>query len=291
MKIISGSSHKTLATFLSREMNIELLETSINKFGDGELNLQIHGKISKEVIIVQSTSSPVNDHLMELLLLSDAAKRAGASRIIAVIPYFGYSRQDRCTSKNSPISASLVIKMIESAGINEVITLDLHSDQLEGFFNIPVANLSTESIFFPLLKQKKIVVVSPDIGGVQRARIYSSLLGCELAIISKKRDLDNICSVTGIMGDVKGKDCVIVDDIIDGASTVCLATDMLYKEGANNVEAIITHGVLSGDARAKITQSGLNKLYITDSIDIKEEHSKITILPIYKLLAVYLKSQ
>ena len=290
MKIIAGSSNPQLALKLGSALRLELLDTNLSKFNDGELKIQVHGLIGKEVLLVQSTSSPVNDHLIELLLLADTAKRAGAEKIIAVIPYFGYSRQDRSDYKNGPISASVVIKMIEAAGITEVITLDLHSSQLEGVFNIPIKNLSTSSIFFPIIQdQANNIIVSPDIGGISRAKNYSSLLGTDLAIINKSRDLNSICSMSEIIGDVKDKCCIIVDDIIDGADTVCLATDLLLANGAKSVEAIVTHGVLSGGALAKIQKSALKHLYITDSINNPALPAKISVLPIYELLAAVIE--
>lgn len=287
MKIIAGSSNPLLALRLGTELGLEFLETKISKFNDSELKIQVHGLIGKEVLLVQSTSSPVNDHLIELILLADTARRAGAERIIAVVPYFGYSRQDHSDYKNSPISASVVIKMIEAAGITEIITLDLHSSQLEGVFNIPIKNLSTSSIFFPIIQgQENNIVVSPDIGGISRARNYGSLLGANIAIINKSRDSNNACSMSEIIGDVKGKHCIIIDDIIDGANTVCLATELLLKNGANSVEAIVTHGVLSGDAVAKVQKSALKHLYISDSINNPALSDKISVLPIHELLAV-----
>ncbi len=290
MKIIAGSSNPQLALKLGAALRLELLDTNLSKFNDGELKIQVHGLIGKEVLLVQSTSAPVNDHLIELLLLADTAKRAGAERIIAVIPYFGYSRQDRSDYKNGPISASVVIKMIEAAGITEVITLDLHSSQLEGLFNIPIKNLSTSSIFFPIIQdQANNIVVSPDIGGISRARNYSSLLGTDLAIINKSRDLNSVCSMSEIIGDVKDKRCIIVDDIIDGADTVCLATELLLANGANSVTAIITHGVLSGDALAKIQKSVLKHLYMSDSINNFTLPDKISVLPAHELLAAAIK--
>ena len=290
MKIIAGSSNPQLALKLGSALRLELLDTNLSKFNDGELKIQVHGLIGKEVLLVQSTSSPVNDHLIELLLLADTAKRAGAEKIIAVIPYFGYSRQDRSDYKNCPISASVVIKMIEAAGITEVITLDLHSSQLEGVFNIPIKNLSTSSIFFPIIQdQANNIIVSPDIGGISRAKNYSSLLGTDLAIINKSRDLNGVCSMSEIIGDVKGKRCIIVDDIIDGADTVCLATELLLTNGAKSVTAIITHGVLSGDALAKIQKSVLKHLYISDSINNSILPDKISVLPAHELLAAAIK--
>lgn len=286
MKIITGSSNPHLALRLGKELRLEFLDAKLSKFDDGELKIQVHGFIGREVLLVQSTSAPVNDHLIELLLLADTARRAGAERIIAIIPYFGYSRQDRCDYKNGPISASLVIKMIEAAGVTEVITLDLHSSQLEGVFNIPIKNLSTQSIFFPVIQgQVNNIVVSPDIGGIKRARNYGSLMGTDLAIINKSRDLDNMCSMSEVIGNVKDKHCIIVDDIIDGANTICLATEILLENGANSVEAIVTHGVLSGDAKDKIQKSAIKRLYISDSIHNPILPDKVSVLPIHELLA------
>jgi len=285
MKIISGSSNPNLAKRISKAIGLELHNTKIDNFDDGEIRVQVFDNISKEVIIVQSTSTPVNNHLMELLLLADTAKRAGAYNIVAIMPYFGYSRQDRCTYKHGPISASLVIKMLEASGIAEIITLDLHSNQLEGMFDIPVKNLSTESIFFPLLKNKKnIIIVSPDIGGISRARNYSSLLGSDLAIINKSRDTNNIPSMSEIIGNVQGKNCIIIDDIVDGASTLCMATELLLANGAAAVEAVVTHAVLSGDAISKIEQSSIRNIYISDSIHHQYLPKKFKVLTVHELI-------
>lgn len=292
MKIISGLSNPDLAARIADELSIELLSTKIDNFHDGELRVQVDGQIGKDIIIVQSTNTPVNDHLMELLLLADAAKRAGAKNITAVIPYFGYSRQDRCTYKNGPISSSLVIKMIETAGVNHVITLDLHSTQLEGMFNIPITNLSTESIFFSAGESKQnTIIVSPDIGGIPRARNYCSLFGMDLAIVNKTRDINNSCLMSEIIGDIDNKNCIIVDDIVDGANTLCKATELLMEKGAKSVEAIITHAVLSGDAIKKIEKSEVSKVYVTDSIYHKKLPNKFTTFPIHELVGVVIKNQ
>lgn len=287
MKIISGSSNRKLAEKIAKNLGLKLLDTKISRFGDSELKVQVNDNIGDEVAIIQSTNAPVNDHLMELLLLADTVKRSGSRRIVAIVPYFGYSRQDRCTYKYGPISASLVIRMLEASGITEVITFDLHSQQLEGMFNIPVTNLSTESIFFPVLEHmKNIIIVSPDIGGISRARNYSSLMGADLAIINKSRDQNNQCAMSEIIGKVQGKNCIIVDDIVDGASTICLATDLLLAGGALTVEAVVTHGVLSGSAMEKIDNSKLSHLYISDTIDNKSKlkSPKITVLPVHELI-------
>ncbi|PCJ22161.1 MAG: phosphoribosylpyrophosphate synthetase [Rickettsiales bacterium] len=289
MKIISGMSNPQLAARIAKEIGAELLDTKTDNFSDGELRVQVHGDMGNDVIIVQSTSTPVNNHLMELLLLADTTKRAGAQNITAIVPYFGYSRQDRCTYKHGPISASLVIKMIESAGVTKLITLDLHSSQLEGMFNIPIINLATESIFFSAIENREnSIVVSPDIGGIARARNYSSLFGVDLAIINKSRNPDNSCSMNGIIGDVSGKNCIIIDDIIDGASTLCLATELLLAAGALSVEAIITHAVLSGDAVSKVENSGIKQIYISDSICHNRLPPKFVTMPIHQLIGVVL---
>ncbi|NDA90894.1 MAG: ribose-phosphate diphosphokinase, partial [Alphaproteobacteria bacterium] len=224
MQIISGSSNKLLAKKIAENTGYKLLNTEIRNFGDGELRVEVQDKIEEDVIIVQSTSSPVNDHLMELLLLIDTAKRAGARNIIGVIPYFGYSRQDRSTYQHGPISASLVVKLLEGAGITKIITLDLHSKQLEGVFNVPIFNFDPASIFFPFYKNsQEIVVVSPDIGGIARARNFCSLFGKDLAVINKYRDTNNECFMSKIIGNVKNKKCIIIDDIVDSGNTLCKA--------------------------------------------------------------------
>ncbi|RTK92982.1 MAG: ribose-phosphate diphosphokinase [Rickettsiales bacterium] len=285
MKIIPGSSNQKLAAQLAESMNLELLKTEVSKFSDGELKVQVHGDITSEIMIIQSTSQPVNDNLMELLLLADTAKRAGAKDIIALIPYFGYARQNMTFHKNSPISVSLVIKMIENAGITKVITLDLHSKQIEGMFNIPITNIDTTDLFLPVINDKQnAIIVSPDIGGIARARNYSNHLNVDLAILNKNRVQNNECIIDGLIGDVKDKDCFIVDDIIDSASTVCLAAELLHTHGARSVNALITHGVLSGNAVDKINQSNIENLYISDSIVLKNNCQKIKIIPIKELI-------
>ncbi len=285
MKIISGSTSCKLAAQLAKLMNVELLNTKVSNFSDGELKVQVHGSIGSDVIIVQSTSQPVNDSLMELLLLTDTAKRAGAKNIIAVIPYFGYARQNMSFEKNSPISVSLVIKMLECAGVTQVITLDLHSKQIEGIFNISVKNLEVTDLFLPIIKdQENKIIVTPDIGGISRARIYSKMLRVDLAIMNKTREYNDECVINGIIGDVKNKNCFIIDDIIDSASTICLAAELLHNNGAQSINALITHGVLSSNALQKVEKSHLTKLYITDSINLNQDTNKITILPIVNLI-------
>lgn len=267
MQIISGSSNKLLAKKISKNTGYRLLNTEIRNFSDGELRVEIQDRIEKDVAIVQSTSSPVNDHLMELLLLIDTAKRAGAENIIGIIPYFGYSRQDRPTYQYGPISASLVIKLLESAGITKIITLDLHSKQLEGVFNIPIFNFDPASIFFPFYEDSQdIVVVSPDIGGISRARNFCSLCGKNLVVINKTRDANNECFMIEIIGNVKNKKCIIIDDIVDSGNTLCKAAETLKINGALTIDAYVAHPVLSGNAKEKLMLSPIDKIFVSDSI-------------------------
>jgi ribose-phosphate pyrophosphokinase len=284
-QVISGSSNKKLSAEIANFIGSGLLETRIENFSDGELKIQILDKIGPEVIIVQSTSHPANDHLMELLLLADAAKRAGAQEITAVMPYFGYSRQDRHTYKHGPISAGLVAKILEASGVTKIITLDLHSPQLEGIFNIPIINLDSSSLLLPHFKDRdNMMIISPDIGGIARARNFCGPLKLDLAIINKSRDKNNQCSMSEVIGDVNGKGCLIVDDILDSGTTICMAADLLLQKGATKVEAYITHPVLSKGALDKIEQSCLNQIYVSDSIFHRSLPAKFTLLPICELI-------
>jgi ribose-phosphate pyrophosphokinase len=267
MQIISGLSNKPLAEHIARLLNCPLLASQTTSFQDGEMKVQVNDPIGSDVVIIQSTSYPANDHLMELLLLIDTAKRAGARHITAVIPYFGYSRQDRCTYKYGPLSASLVVRMLETAGVNKVITLDLHSAQLEGVFSVPITNISIEKIFIAhLIKSDNYVVISPDIGGITRARSVSALLDCDLAIINKSRDSTNSVSMSEIYGNIKGKKCLLVDDIIDSGNTLIKAAQLLHEHGAKSVEACVSHAVLSGNAKINLVNSIIDKIYVSDSV-------------------------
>jgi ribose-phosphate pyrophosphokinase len=286
MQIISGSSNQALAKKIAQNTGYKLLHTKINNFGDGELRIEIDDNIEEEVIIIQSTSHPANDHLIELLLLIDTAKRAGAKIITAIIPYFGYSRQDRCTYKHGPISASLVAKILEAAGVTKIITLDLHSKQLEGVFNVPIINLDPASIFFPIYKDTPdTIVVSPDIGGIARARNFSSLLGKDLAIINKSRDNNNECFMSQVIGHVKDKKCIIIDDIVDSGNTLCKAADLLKENGALQIEAYITHAVLSSDAKEKIMLSKIDKIFVSNSISHKTLPNKFVTICVEELIS------
>lgn len=284
MKIISGQSNPILAKRIAKEIGAEIIETKIENFNDGELRVQVMDPMGNDLIIVQSTCTPVNDHLMELLLLADTAKRAGVRNITAIVPYFGYSRQDRCTYKFGPLSASLVIKMIETSGITRLLTLDLHSSQLEGVFNIPIINLDPASIFFNEIENTEdTIVVSPDIGGIPRARNFSSLLGRDLAIINKSRTADNESVMSEVIGEIKNKRCVLVDDIVDSGGTICKASELLMKNGAKEVICFISHAVLSGSAAHKINQSPIKRVYVSDSIIHQQLPDKFKTVQIHEL--------
>ncbi|MGC0372063.1 MAG: hypothetical protein DGJ47_000768 [Rickettsiaceae bacterium] len=285
MQIISGSNSLKLATKLAKHINAKLLNYKVAKHPDSELKIQINDPISGNVIIVQSTHYPVNDSLMELALLADAVKRAGAQKIIAVIPYFGYSRQNSINNKNAPLAANFVIKMLELSGITQIITCDLHSKTLEAMFSIPVKNLPTLNAFIPYIKPiDNKIIISPDIGSIARCRSYADSLSVDMAIINKYRREDNQCVMDGIIGDVSGKNCIIIDDIVDSAGTLCQAATLLQNNGAKTVQAIVTHAVLSGNALQKINDSQIEKIYISDSI-ASVNHPKIQTISIAETLA------
>lgn len=288
MQIISGSSNKPLAELVAKTLNYPLLRSEVTCFQDGELKIQIHDKIGDEVIIIQSTSYPANDNVMELLFLADTAKRAGAKYITAIIPYFGYSRQDRCTYKYGPLSASLVIKMLEASGISKVITVDLHSAQLEGVFSIPIINISIDKIFHPIMNSANdYVVISPDIGGIPRARSLSNLLHCDLAIINKSRDGENNVTMSEVYGNVRGKKCILVDDIIDSGNTLIKAANLLSQNGAASVEAFASHAILSGDAKDIISSSLIDKVFISNSVYHSMLHNKFVVNDIAPVICKY----
>ena len=285
MIIISGSSNPKLSDNIAKTLGKICIHANINRFEDQELMVHIDGELyGQEVVIINSTSNPANDHLMELLLLVDTARRAGAKRIIAVIPYFGYSRQDRSHNPNEPISASLVATLLEAAGVGRVVTLDLHSKQIEGFFKIGVQSINITELFCPLFKGNRYSVISPDIGGVIRAQKFSDKLGCSLAVINKFRTVAGQCSMQEIMGEVKDKHCIIVDDIVDTARTICQAAELLIKHGALSVKACVTHAVFSKQAIDRIEKSIIDELYISNSIIHHNLPNKIKTIPIEELL-------
>ncbi len=287
MIIIGGSSHPGLTERVAERLGWELIKANTKKFADQELKVQIDKDLyEQDVVIVQSTSRPANDHLMELLLLADTAKRAGCRRITAVIPYFGYGRQDRPSYTYGPISASLVGRLIETSGVDRIIALDMHTKQSEGFFRIGVKNLEPTDLFIPELKSRdNYVVVSPDVGGLPRAKIYAAKLGTDLAIINKSRSSSGECTMSDIIGNIAGKSCIIVDDIIDTGDTLCKAAHLLINSGASSVSACITHAVFSDDCIEKIEQAELEAFYTTDTIDHPQLPSHIKVIATHKLIS------
>ena len=291
IKVFSGRSNPELAKRVVDNLGIELGNVKCRNFSDGELSVSLQDNVrGKDVFIIQSTSYPQNDNLMELLLIADAARRRSARRIVAVVSYLGYSRQDR-TFERSPISAKIVARMIESVGIDKLFTFDLHSEQIQGFYDISVDNLHVLPFFLEKIRKMKLrnpIIVAPDSGSVVRSKRCAEILGYDLAIINKSRPHPNACDVIGLLGDVEGKDCILLDDLADTFGTLSNAANTLVNNGANNVSAFVTHGVLSGYAVNKINNSHLNKLYITNSIkqpDHIASNDKIEILDISKILS------
>ncbi len=275
MKILAGNSNKPLAEAISACINLPLTKASVRRFSDMEVFVEIEENVrGEDVFVLQSTSYPANDNLMELLVTLDALKRGSARRITAVIPYFGYARQDRKSGPRTPISAKLVANLITEAGADRVLTMDLHAGQIQGFFDIPTDNLYAQPVLVKDIKEKMdghdLVVVSPDVGGVLRARGLAKRLDADLAIIDKRRERAGISEVMNIIGDVKGRRCILVDDIVDSAGTLCNAAEALKEKGAQSVHAYVTHGVLSGGAVARVSSSPMEKLVITDSIPATE---------------------
>ena len=272
MKVFAGNSNRLLAEAICNYLNVPLGRATVRRFADQEIFVEIQENVrGEDIFLVQSTSFPTNDHLMELLIMIDAFMRSSARRITAVIPYFGYARQDRRASGRTPISAKLVANMITRAGANRILTLDLHAGQIQGFFDIPTDNLFSVPVMSRDIKAKykqlaNVMVVSPDVGGVVRARALAKRIDAQLAIVDKRRERPGESEVMNIIGDVGGKDCILIDDIVDSGGTLCNAADALLANGATSVTAYITHGVLSGGAIARIAGSKLQELVITDSI-------------------------
>ena len=292
--VFAGNANTVLAKDIVRHLNIRLGRISVDEFSDGEIMVEIGENVrGKEVFIIQPTCAPTNNHVMELLVMIDALKRACASRITAVIPYYGYARQDRRPrSARVPITAKLVAKMIDTAGADHVLTVDLHADQIQGFFDIPVDNVYASPLLLSDIWKTKtdtLMIVSPDVGGVVRARAIAKRLGdAELAIIDKRRPKANVSQVMNIIGDVSGRDCVIVDDLVDTAGTLCLAAKALKDSGATSVKAYCTHPVLSGKAIDNISNSVLDELVVTDTIPLTEAAlgcDKIRQLSVAEMLA------
>ncbi len=293
MKILTGNSNKLLSGKISKYLKNKLVNSSIKKFTDGEIYIEINENIrGNSIFIIQSISSPANDNLMELLICIDALKRSSAKNITAVIPYFGYARQDRKVVPRTSISAKLVSNLITKAGADRVVTVDLHAGQIQGFFDIPVDNLFATPIFSRHIKRKiknkNLICVAPDVGGVERARALGRKLDIGLAIIDKRRPTPGKSQVMNVIGNVKGKTCIIVDDIIDSGGTIVNAADALKKRGANEVHVYVTHGVLSGEAVEKIKKSKIKNLVVTDTIDNSDKVKKarnIEVLTISNLLS------
>ena len=292
MKLVAGNSNRALAEAISRYLEVPLTNCSVRRFADMEIFVEILENVrGEDVFVIQSTSFPANDHLMELLIIIDAAKRASARRVTAVIPYFGYARQDRKPGPRTPISAKLVANLITRAGADRVLTLDLHAAQIQGFFDIPTDNLYAAPVIVRDIKEhyglNGVCVVSPDVGGVVRARAIAKRLDAPLAIVDKRRERPGESEVMNIIGDVNGKACILVDDIVDSGGTLCNAAEALLEKGAKSVTAYITHGVLSGGAISRITSSKLTELVITDSIQptrAVEAARNIRVVPISTLI-------
>lgn len=292
MKIIAGNSNLPLAQSIGEYLGAPLSASEVKRFADKEIFVEILENMrGEDVFIIQSTSFPANDHLMELLILIDALQRASARRITAVLPYFGYARQDRKPGPRTPISAKLVANLIQAAGAGRVLTLDLHAGQIQGFFDIPTDNLFAAPVFVAdierRLADKSLMVVSPDVGGVVRARALGKRIGADLAIVDKRRERAGESEVMNIIGDVAGRSCLLVDDIVDSAGTLCNAADALIEAGATDVSAYVTHGVLSGEAVARVNDSRLDTLLITDTIRPTEailQSDKFEVIPIASLI-------
>jgi ribose-phosphate pyrophosphokinase len=281
LTLFTGNANPVLANAVAKELNLPIGKAFVGRFSDGEIQVEIQENVrGKNVVVIQSTCAPTNDNVMELMIMIDALKRASASRITAVIPYFGYARQDRRPrSARVAISARIVANMLQSvAGIERVLTMDLHADQIQGFFDIPVDNIYASPVLLADLQQQKskdLIIVSPDIGGVVRARAMAKQLGCDLAIIDKRRPKANVSEVMHLIGEVEGRHCVIMDDIIDTGGTLCKAAEALKERGAKGVTAYCTHAVLSGGAVARIAASQLDELVVTDTIPLTDEARQV----------------
>ena len=293
IRIFSGNSNKALAEKICANLGLPLGRANVKTFSDGEIMVEIGENVrGRDVYIIQSTCSPANNNLMELLIMTDALKRASASTITAVIPYYGYARQDRKAAPRTPITSKLVADLITTAGADRVVTVDLHAGQIQGFFNIPVDNLYAAPVIIDHLKERfpnnNIVMVSPDAGGTERARAFAKRLGCTLAVIDKRRTGPNVAEVMHLIGDVKDKTAIILDDMIDTAGTLTQAARALKEHGAKTIYACATHGVLSGPAIDRINDSDLEAVVITDTIPLGEKSdrtSKVKVLSVSDLLA------
>jgi ribose-phosphate pyrophosphokinase len=293
LMIFTGNASPKLAGAVAQQLNIPLGQATVGRFSDGEVMVEINENVrGKDVFIIQSTCAPTNDNLMELMVMIDALKRASAGRITAVIPYYGYARQDRrVRSSRVAITAKVVANMLQVAGVDRILTMDLHADQIQGFFDIPVDNIYASPVLLDDIGKQgfeNLMIVSPDVGGVVRARALAKRLGCDLAIIDKRRPRANVAEVMNIIGDVKDRTCVIMDDMVDTANTLCKAADALKANGAKKVLAYCTHPVLSGGAIQRVEESALDELVVTDTIPLSEEaknSTTIRVLSVAELVA------
>ena len=291
--LFSGNSNRVLAQEMASSLGVELGKASVGRFSDGEVTVEIQQNVrARDVFVIQSTCAPTNENLMELLIMVDALKRASARRITAVIPYFGYARQDRRPrSTRVPISAKVVANLLETVGVERVLTMDLHADQIQGFFDIPVDNIYASPVLLADLKSKNyrdLVVISPDVGGVVRARAIAKQMGCDLAIIDKRRPTANVSEVMHVIGEIEGRNCVVLDDMIDTAGTLVKAAEVLKERGARSVYAYCTHAVFSGPAIERIAKSALDEVVITNTIpmsDTAKTNQKIRQLSVAFLFA------
>lgn len=297
LKLFTGTSNTELAREVATYLNLDLGDTTVSTFSDGEIMVRLNENArGSDAFVIQSTCTPVNDNIMQLLLIIDALKRASAERITAVIPYYGYARQDRKVQPRVPISAKMVADLITAVGTNRVLTVDLHAGQIQGFFNIPVDNLYAAPVLIDYIKKKyvsdSLVVVSPDAGGVERARAFAKRLGCSIAIIDKRREKANECEVMNVIGDVDNKDTLLIDDMVDTAGTMAQAAKALREQGAKRVSAACTHAVLSGAAIERINNSAMEELIVTNTIPLDSKMmlcKKLKVLSIASLLGDAIK--
>lgn len=290
MKIFTGNANRPLVDAICQHLQIPLSVAEVRTFSDGEIFVEIKENVRGcDIFVIQPTCPPVNDHLMELVIMVDALRRASARRITAVLPYYGYARQDRKVAPRVPITAKVVAEMMMAVGVRRVLTMDLHAGQIQGFFNIPVDNLYAAPILLDYLKKEftDVIMVSPDAGGVERTRAFAKRLGADMAIIDKRRERANVCAAMNVIGDVAGKTAVLLDDMVDTAGTLCSAADMLLDKGAKEVYACCSHGVLSGPAIERLEASSIKQLVITDSIPLRGpalDCKKIKVLSIAGLI-------
>ncbi len=295
MKIFTGNANRPLAEAICQYLEVPVSVAEVRTFSDGEIFVEIKENVrGRDIFVIQPTCTPVNDHLMELVTMVDALRRASARRITAVLPYYGYARQDRKVAPRVPITAKVVAEIMMVVGVRRVLTMDLHAGQIQGFFNIPVDNLYAAPILLDHIDDEfeNVIMVSPDAGGVERTRAFAKRLDVDMAIIDKRRERANECAAMNVIGDVKGKTAILLDDMVDTAGTLCSAADILLKEGAKDVYACCSHGVLSGPAIERLEASSIKRLVITDSIPLSEEArkcKKIKVLSVAKMLGEAIK--